>query len=186
MVALAQPPFSLTVNQQVVVRVVAHNVRGWGAAGVSTNGVLVQTIPQAMLLPYRDTSTTNRQVVVNWAFLSGAAAGMSPITSYNLWWDQGTDGETWYSLIGMSEPIIGQSSFTATNGVLEGHYYKFKIRAMNIWGWGPFSPVATIKASTVPNTVSNIQATYDASNGNLEVSWNIPASNGDVVTSYAI
>ena len=76
-----------------------------------------------MALPTRDISTTNRQVVVDWALLSGNQAGMSPITSYNLWWDEGSNGEFWYSLIGINEPIIAQTSFTVTNGILQGQDY---------------------------------------------------------------
>ena len=111
---------------------------------------------------------------------------MSPITSYTLWWDEGSNGEFWYSLIGINEPIIAQTSFTVTNGILQGQDYQFQIRAMNIWGWGPFSPVATIKASTVPNAVTNIVTSYDSVTGNFMISWNVPQNNGDLVSFYKI
>ena len=91
------------------------------------------------------------------------------MTSYNLWWDEGSNGEFWYSLIGIIEPILSQSSFTVTNGVLQGQDYKFKVRARNIWGWGSFSPVATIRASTVPSAVTGIVTSYDNVAGDFKI-----------------
>lgn len=125
--------------------------------------------------------------MVDWAYLPNTRIGMSPVTSYNLWWDEGSQGQFWYSLIGLSEPILSQSSFTVTNGVLEGQDYKFKIRAKNIWGWGAFSPVGTIRASAVPNQVSNIITSYDtAATNQFRVTWSQPKNNGDLITAYKI
>jgi hypothetical protein len=45
MVALANSPLNLPVNQEIVVQVTAHNARGWGVEALSTNGLLVQTVP---------------------------------------------------------------------------------------------------------------------------------------------
>ena len=139
-----------------------------------------------MDMPTKDQLTTNKMVVVDWTFLTGVRTGMSPITSYNLWWDEGSNGQFWYSLIGLTEPILTQSSFSVTNGILEGYDYQFKIRAKNIWGWGDFSPIATIRASTVPNSVPKIITSYDPITGNFVISWNQPKNNGDVVTQYNI
>jgi len=45
-------------------------------------------------------------IVVEWDLLDEDKMGMSPVTSYNLWWDEGSDGEFWYSLIGLDEPVL--------------------------------------------------------------------------------
>ncbi len=110
---------------------------------------------------------------------------MSPVTTYNLWWDEGSNGEFWYSLIGLGEPILTQTTFTVTKNILEGEYYQFKIRAKNIWGWGEFSPVATIRASTFPNLVPSVLTSYDVSGG-LKISWAQTKNNGDPITEYKI
>jgi hypothetical protein len=105
---------------------------------------------------------------------------MSPVTSYNLWWDEGSNGEFWYSLIGIDEPVLTQTLFTVTNNILEGQYYKFKIRAKNIWGWGAFSPVVTIRASTFPSVVVPITTSYDVSGG-VKIEWAQTRNNGDPI-----
>jgi len=76
--------------------------------------------------------------------------------------------------------------FTVTNNVLEGQYYKFKIRAKNIWGWGPFSPVATIRASSWPDQVKNIITAYDEATGGVKISWGQVKNNGDPIEQYRI
>lgn len=186
MAQFRQPPHSLILDQEIIVRIQAHNIRGWGLYGLSTGGIKVQSEPDAMDAPFRDQFTTNKQLVVDWNYLPITRIGKSPVTSYNLWWDEGSNGEFWYSLIGISEPILAQSSFTVTNGVLEGQDYKFKVRARNIWGWGPFSPIATIRASTVPNAPTSIITSYDATTGDFKITWSLPKNNGDVVTEYKI
>jgi len=124
-----------------------------------------------MEVPWRSAFTNNKMIVVEWNLLPEDKIGMSPVTSYNLWWDEGSNGEFWYSLIGLDEPVLTLTMFTVTNNVLEGQYYKFKIRAKNIWGWGPFSPVATIRASSWPDQVKNIITAYDEATGGVKISW---------------
>lgn len=54
MAAFRQPPHSLVLDQEIVVRIQARNARGWGEYGYSTNGIHVQSEPDAMDMPYRD------------------------------------------------------------------------------------------------------------------------------------
>jgi hypothetical protein len=110
---------------------------------------------------------------------------MSPVTSYNLWWDEGSNGEFWYSLIGINEPVLTQTLFTVTNNILEGQYYKFKVRAKNIWGWGPFSPEVTIRASTIPSVVIPVTTSYDVTGG-VKIAWAQTKNNGDPIYKYKI
>ena len=110
---------------------------------------------------------------------------MSPVTSYNLWWDEGSNGEFWYSLIGINEPVLTQTLFTVTNNILEGQYYKFKVRAKNIWGWGAFSPEVTIRASTIPSVVIPVTTSYDVTGG-VKIAWAQTKNNGDPIYKYKI
>ena len=76
--------------------------------------------------------------------------GDSQIITYNMQWDRGTNGETWFNLIGSSTDSL-TTSYIVTNGVVAGDFYQFRVRAKNKWGWGNFSPVFTIQASTIPD-----------------------------------
>lgn len=64
--------------------------------------------------------------------LTGTAIGNSPILAYNLYWDDGT-GVLDIELV---EQIVFE--FTVT-GLVGGVNYKFKVRALNIYGYGQFS-----------------------------------------------
>jgi len=59
-----------------------------------------------MEVPWRSAFTNNKMIVVEWNLLPEDKIGMSPVTSYNLWWDEGSNGEFWYSLIGLDEPVL--------------------------------------------------------------------------------
>jgi hypothetical protein len=48
-----------------------------------------------------------------------------------------------------------------------GNIYNFRVRALNIWGWGSYSDIKTIKASTAPQTVSNIVTSIDPASGGV-------------------
>lgn len=186
MLKFRQAPHNLVLNQEIVVQVQAHNDRGWGLFGTSTNGIHVQSEPEALDIPWRSAITTNKQIGVEWSLLPNTRIGMSPVTSYNLWWDEGSNGEFWYSLIGIDEPVLTQTVFLVTKNILEGQYYKFKIRAKNIWGWGEFSPIVTIRASTFPSAVTPITTSYDEVTGGVKISWAQTKNNGDPITDYKI
>ena len=56
--------------------------------------------------PTRNFFTNNKMIVVDWTLLPSDRIGMSSVTSYNLWWDEGSKGEFWYNLIGLDEPVL--------------------------------------------------------------------------------
>jgi hypothetical protein len=60
MAQFRQPPHSLVLNQEIVVRIQARNIRGWGEYALSSNGIRVQSEPDAMDVPYRDYFTNNK------------------------------------------------------------------------------------------------------------------------------
>ncbi len=77
----------------------------------------------------RNSLTTANQVVVDWVLLTSSPLnGGASVTSYNLYWDAGTSGIGWYSLIGESGPYMN-SYYIITNGIQQGTDYQFKIRA---------------------------------------------------------
>jgi hypothetical protein len=66
--------------------------------------------------------------------------GYSTVLSYNLQWDMGTGGATWYNLIGYDTSNLA-TTFQSVNKLQAGNWYRFKIRARNAFGWGAFSSI---------------------------------------------
>jgi len=95
---------------------------------------------------YRGVDTSPSQIEVKWDLLDeDLENGGSEILSYNLQWDEG-NGLVNVNLVGWSTPYL-HPYFIVTSGVTAGGFYKFQYRARNIYGWGPFSDVVTIKAA---------------------------------------
>lgn len=69
-----------------------------------------------MLIATKNALTSRDQLVVDWSTLAYPQNGGASITSYNLQWDAGTSGVSWFSLIGLTTPFTG-TSFTVTSGV---------------------------------------------------------------------
>jgi hypothetical protein len=88
---------------------------------------------------------------MSWAVLTGTVnIGGSPITSYELMWNQGTTIATWITYKGFTSDDTS-TSVTITSGITAGESYLFKIRAKNAVGWGPYSSIITIIPSSVPS-----------------------------------
>lgn len=61
-------------------------------------------------------------------------------------------------------------------GLTKGAYYQFKVRAKNVYGYGPFSSVVSVRASEVPdtmNTVSTLQVLET-----IVIAWTNPSDDG--------
>jgi len=137
-----------------------------------------------MAIPTMDATTTNTQIVVDWSALTTAESGYSDAISYNLYWDSGSDGLSYTSLVG--ELSLSTSvTYTISTGITEGEDYKFKVRAQNIHGWGSFSDPLTVTAATTPDTPSAPATSLD-SDGNVVVTWTAPSANGADISAYSI
>jgi len=83
-----------------------------------------------------------------WSSLaSGIETGSSPILAYNLWWDSNSGTVN----IDLYESLA--TSYTVS-GLVPGALYQFKVRAKNIYGYGPFSDVVTLQPDAVPDTMN--------------------------------
>jgi hypothetical protein len=102
-----------------------------------------------MAAPTRNAATSTVQIVLDWVALTGLNTGYSAITNYELQWDYGTAGVAWASLTGVTGPFIF-TSYQVSTLIVQGVDYQFKIRALNMWGSGPFSLTTTIRASSSP------------------------------------
>lgn len=107
-------PYSLQFNELVVAKARARNAWGYGAySEINTSGAFIQTEPVAPASPVLDivTSTLNK-IKVDWPALTGLKTGESPITSYNLQWDAGTNKATWSDLQGQDGVLSTALTFT--------------------------------------------------------------------------
>jgi hypothetical protein len=77
--------------------------------------------------------------------------GGSPILSYRLDWDDGTDMIIWPTLVGEDTPYLGTTWTQSVN--VPGKYYNFRLSLQNAQGWSDYSPVASIQAAFVPEKV---------------------------------
>jgi hypothetical protein len=69
-------------------------------------------------------------------------------------------------------------------GLTSGKGYIFKVRARNIYGYGPFSNLVTIRASDVPDVMQ--KPTTIAVGKNIIVSWVKPVTGGEIISKYEI
>lgn len=73
--------------------------------------------------------------------------GNSEILGYNIWWDANTG----VTNISLTETIM--TNYTV-NGLIAGYSYMFKIRAFNIYGYGPFSEIITLVPNAAPSMMN--------------------------------
>lgn len=81
-------------------------------------------------------------------------------------------------------PLSTATSFSATTGVIAGQQYRFRVRAKNKYGWGPWGPEALIYAAAAPEAPP-APATARAGTA-IRISWDAPDHNGLAVTQYEI
>lgn len=172
MSVLRGPSFRLTFDTLVQAKVQAHNEYGYGLisdANTDVNGAKIQTEPVDVKNVRRGAGTSESQIQVDWDPLTTFADVRGPsIVSYHLQWDAGTSGAFWLDLIG-NNAFYTSTTFTFSYGLTAGNIYNFRVRALNLWGWGAYSQIATIKASTAPQAISTITTSIDASNGGVAV-----------------
>ncbi len=134
-----------------------------------------------MLVPTLGTDIDLYQLEVQWQALTGVATGGSAITSYNLQYDQGTG--SWLDVIGDDlDPSLDLS--TVIEFLQPATLYKFRIRAKNIYGRGPFSSEVTFQTSDVPLGTTSITMTIQ--NLNVKVAWDLPFANYLPIDAYRI
>jgi hypothetical protein len=95
----------------------------------------------------------------------------STIISYELQMDDGFSGD-YVSLIGYSTNSL-LKTFLITDGLIKGRHHRFKYRAKNNVGWGPFSDPVSIIAANVPQPP---ERPYFSSYENDQLSIMIPQS----------
>jgi hypothetical protein len=187
--------YRLPLGRLIQATVAARNSVGLGPfSALNSVGVLAQTAPLAPASPpTRDPASTQRALVVHYPFpvttqpLPGFEDGGSTLLSLNLQWDQGSAGAAWVTLVGES-PRATTDSYTvllAQDGSDAGRTYKFRARAYNIHGWGPFSAPADVLAADFPGVVDGARIAK-VGGTDVELSWRSPEPNGSPVDAFAV
>lgn len=90
----------------------------------------------------------------------------------------------WVVLTGLSTEFT-DLQFTVTDYITRGVTYEFRIRARNVWGWGPYGNYVPVQAARRPLPISGISSTVTTT-GDFLATW-IPADDqGSKVTSYTV
>jgi hypothetical protein len=184
MSSLRLEPFNLMANTTVYARIMAANVRGWSQPSpLNAVGPIIQGPPVMMSPPVRGASTSNKQVEVNWETVNFPMNGGSSITSYVVYWDQGTNA--WVELIGETSKYT-LTSYTIYTNVIAGLTYKFKVKATNIWGSSEFSADMIIVAAMPPTQMLSPLTSLDSYTGGVMVNWTMPSPNGSPIVAYYV
>jgi len=186
MSVLTTSPYSLDQGDSVYAQVAASNLIGEGSL-TADNAVAatVQVEPhQPSAAPTRDPTSSDTQLVVNWAALSDPEDGGSAVTSYHLQYDDASGGVTWTDLIGLSPDSLALT-YTVSSSVTAGATYLFRYRAKNIHGWGDYSSTLSLLAASVPSAPA--APTTSNEDTSVKISWAVPSSNGgSAITGYHI
>jgi len=100
-------------------------------------------------------------------------------------YDNATDGNEWFDIVGLDPNVIA-STYTVSTRVVEGQYYGFRVRARNIFGWGPNSTVTTVHAAREPDQPEAPTTSIDADTGGMTISWTAPPARGSAIDRYRI
>jgi hypothetical protein len=112
-------------------------------------------------MPY-ELLSTDTTIKVGWSVAVAEATGNSAIIGYNLYWDNGTG----VTDIELEDHLI--SEFRVT-GLVGGLNYRFKVRALNIYGYGAFSDEHSLDASDLPGRPEIPTVTLEGTN--VLVQW---------------
>lgn len=138
-----------------------------------------------MAIPTRDPATTTTSLVVNWVGLVVPDNGYAAVLSYNLQWDSNTEGTTFFDLVGFeTESLV--KSFTIVNDLVPGSWYSIRVRAKNYLGWGEFSPILLIQASTYPQVSAPLSSLIVETSGDVLIYWAEPNDSSSPILQYEI
>ena len=131
--------YGLAFDDIVYVRVSAANYMGQGAwSQANSGGARIRVIPGQMSTVVKDVTSTATSLVLKWSSLIyDTETGNSEILAYNVWWDSksGTVNIDLFEGLALTHIV---------SGLVPGNEYKFAIRARNIYGYGPYSDIATL------------------------------------------
>ena len=171
--ALTYTDSGLTNGQTFYYQVSAAN--GVGEGRKSNEASVTPTPPPTPPSAPQNVGATsgNTQVVLSWQ--EPASNGGSLITNYKIYRGTTVGGETLLTTLGN---VLSHTD----SGLTNGQVYYYQVSAVNALGEGPRSNAATATPAppaTAPSAPQNVQAV--ASNAQVTLTWQVPASNGGSV-----
>jgi hypothetical protein len=94
---LIVPPWSLVMNEEVWVQIIAFNYYGESLISDSGNNGLIKLIPDAPVNLLDDRSVTNDDRI-KFTYEEGASDGGDPVIDFYIYYDQATNSGTWVLL----------------------------------------------------------------------------------------
>jgi hypothetical protein len=183
---LRATPFNLVYGDLIQAKVLARNERGWStASAANADGAHVEVEPSAVVAPSRGILTGPTQLDVYWTALNLYDAGGSPVLSYHLQYDNATNADKWLDVVGLA-PDSMLLTVIVSSEVVSGDMYGFRVRARNIFGWGPYSTVTYIQAAREPAKPVPPVTSIDPATGGVVITWTAPSARGQVITAYSI
>ena len=120
-----------------------------GSVSSSLTSIILAAVPDMPSSPpVSDPAYTNSQQI-KVVITAPASDGGSPIRSYDIQMDDGRGGN-FFSLVGETSDYL-RLWYTVTSNITKGTLYRFRYRARNDIGWGPYSNYGFILAATVPS-----------------------------------
>ena len=160
----------------------AKNTEGNGAWSNEDSATTDATAPNAITDLAATPDSTNGSTVIDLSWTAPASNGAT-ITSYTFQRKVGSGSYT----VAAATLGGGVTSYSNTN-LTAGTTYTYQIRATNSAGTAVWSNEASATTDGVPDAVSDLAATPDATIGHKEIdlSWTAPANNGDAITGYTL
>ena len=109
----------------------------------------------------------------------------SPITNYDVYWDEGAGGDPRTLLTTTVSTSFSASTTQKIADLTDGQTYKFSLIARNAIGSSAYADTAAIIAATVPD-IPATPTILAANSASIEIQWAEPASGGTSITNYEV
>ena len=135
----------MSPGQTYEFEVSAVNLRGEGPKSSPPLQVIAATVPDAPVNLRKNTASISL-ITIDWT--QPSFDGDSPILDYEVWWDEGSQSDSYERLVDTTGNSL---TYTKTTDLVAGNKYSFKVRAINAVGEGAFSEALSVIAGTIPD-----------------------------------
>ena len=132
-------------------------------------------------------STDRSTIYITYDALIDGSDGGSPILNYNIYIDDGNDGD--FTNVALNDPALLTWDTAGTVTLTTGEIYRLKYSATNIHGEGPLSDEVQILVAEIPSAPSDLTRVdmESLAAGQIRVTWALPVDEGgSLVNGYLI
>lgn len=143
---------------------------------LEANAAKIQLLPhKPSTTPSRDPLSSDTALIVDFAPMIDPENGGAEIISYHLQYDDSSGGSIWTDLIGLASDSLALTH-TVSTSIQVGSIYRYRYRAKNAFGFGPFSEPLYLYAARVPVQIAQVTITNEDTV--VRISWAAPSYNG--------